>query len=128
MGKLNILIAENDVDGKVLIQESFADTGLFNVLAIAEDGDNLKNLMEESDILFPDVILSTVGHGYDILYYLKTSDAFREIPVVTFSASATGTDEKKCQQMGALKHFIKPENAPGYQKMAKELYDLLLGE
>lgn len=128
MAKLNILIAENDADGKALLQESFADTGLFNVVAVAEDGKILKDIMEESDILFPDVILSAAGHGYDILYYIKTSDAFREIPVVTYSESASGKDETKCQQMGALKHFIKPESAPGYQKMAKELYDLLLGE
>ncbi|SDG37517.1 response regulator [Chitinophaga filiformis] len=128
MGKLNILIAENDANGKVLIQESFADTGLFNVVAVAEDGKILKDIMEESDILFPDVILSAAGHGYDVLYYIKRSDAFREIPVVTYSTSDSGSEEQKCQQMGALKHFIKPDNAPGYQKMAKELYDLLLGE
>jgi CheY-like chemotaxis protein len=128
MGKLNILIAENDADGKVLIQESFAGTGLFNVVAIADDGKILKDIMEESDILFPDVILSTAGHGYDVLHYIKRSDAFREIPVVTYSPSDSGSEEKKCQQMGALKHFIKPDSAPGYQKMAKELYDLLLGE
>jgi CheY-like chemotaxis protein len=128
MGKLNILIAESDLNGKEMIRESLTDSGLFNILAIAEDGNILKNIMEESDILFPDVILSAAGHGYDILYYIKTSDAFREIPVVTYADTASGSEVEKCEQMGALKHFVKPEDVAGYQRLAKDLHDLLLGE
>jgi CheY-like chemotaxis protein len=128
MRKLNILIAENDAKGKVFIKESFEGSGLFNVLAIAESGDELKSIMEDSDIFFPDLILSDVSPGYEVLYYIKTSEAFREIPVVTFSSSSADDNIKKCQQLGAIKHFDKPDNADRYHAFAKELYGLLAEE
>ena len=128
MRKLNILIAENNAEGKLVIKESLEGSGFFNVLAIAESGDDLKTIMEDSDIFYPDVILSDVAPGYDILYYIKTSEAFREIPVVTFASSSSDNNIKKCQQLGALRHFDKPGDASQYQQFAKELYTFLSDE
>ncbi|SFE34773.1 CheY chemotaxis protein or a CheY-like REC (receiver) domain [Chitinophaga sp. CF118] len=125
MRKLNILIAENDAKGKVFIKETFEGSGLFNVLAIAENGDELKSIMEESDIFYPDLILSDVVPGYDVLYYIKTSEAFREIPVVTFASSPADDNIKKCQQLGAVRHFEKPDNEARYHEFAKELYGFI---
>jgi CheY-like chemotaxis protein len=128
MRKLNILIAENDAQGKVFIKDTFENSGLFNVLAIAQDGDELKTIMEESDIFFPDLILSDVAPGYDVLYYIKTSEAFQEIPVVTFASSSADNNIKRCQQLGALKHFDKPDNEDKYHQFAKELYGFISEE
>ncbi|GAA3950214.1 response regulator [Chitinophaga oryziterrae] len=128
MRKLNILIAENDAEGKVFIKESFEGSGLFNVMAIAENGEELKSIMEDSDIFYPDLILSDVAPGYDILYYIKTSEAFREIPVITFASSSADDNIKKCQQLGAVRHFDKPDNPDRYHEFAKELYVFLSEE
>jgi len=128
MRKLNILIAENDAQGKVVIKDTFEGSGLFNVLAIAQDGEELKTIMEESDIFFPDLILSDVAPGYDVLYYIKTSEAFREIPVVTFASSSADNNIKRCQQLGALKHFDKPDNEDKYHQFARELYGFISEE
>lgn len=128
MRKLNILIAENDTDGRALIKSSFDGSGLFNVMAVLADGKDLQDTMEGGDIFYPDAILSSAAPGYDILYYIKSSDAFREIPVITYSASAADGDVEKCKRMGAFKHFIQEKDAPAYEKFAKELYEFLLQE
>ncbi|MVT12321.1 ANTAR domain-containing protein [Chitinophaga tropicalis] len=128
MRKLNILIAENDTDGRALIKSSFDGSGLFNVMAVAADGKDLQDIMESGDIFYPDAILSSAAPGSDILYFIKTNDAFREIPVVTYSHSATDSNVEKCERMGTLKHFIQQREAPAYEKFAKELYDFLSGE
>jgi CheY-like chemotaxis protein len=128
MRKLNILIAENDTDGRTLIQASFDGSGLFNVMAVAEDGKALQDIMENGEIFYPDAILAAAEPGYDVLYYIKSSDAFREIPVVTYSVSVKDGHAEKCEQMGTLKHFVPAGNAGGYDQFAKELYDLLSGD
>jgi CheY-like chemotaxis protein len=130
MKKLKILIVENDEDEQEFIKEAFEESELFEVTAMAENGDALIDVIRANNSDCPDVILSDLNmhgkNGYDVLQWIKSNESYHHIHVVIMSTSLTDSVVKRCMDMGAHQYMIKPDTFKDYNKFAKEIYDSII--
>lgn len=128
MNKLKILIADNDEDEIFFAREGFEASNLFEIVAIAESGEDVMKLLDElQSNHLPDLILSDLNmpgrNGYDLLHDLKNHPSFSHIPVFISSTSSTQSSISKCMQLGATSYLIKPETFTRYVAFAQDLYN-----
>ena len=126
MNKLRLLLVENDEDEKVFMQHGFEASGFFEIVGIAENGDEFVQLMNGYNGTYPDVILTDLHmygkDGYDILNYIKTNLLFAHIPVIITSGSCTEMVTRKCQELGAYLLLPKPRSFKEYKMFAEQIY------
>lgn len=127
MRQYKIVIVENDEDEQMFMKEGFdAVKGLFKIVCQARNGDHLFEWMEQHPDALPDVILSDLNmpgkNGYDIISTVTNSLAWKHIPVIITSTSATKSITEKCLALGAADYLVKPETFIDYPSYVQRLY------
>src|SRR2546430_16413613 len=96
--KVNILIAEDDFDDRVIIEDVISKLG-FNVkINFVSDGEELISFLNNKEIYEdkkanpkPSLILMDLKmpkmNGFEVLQKIKTKSPFQNIPVIVFSTS-----------------------------------------
>jgi len=129
MKKYKIIIVENDEDEQFFMKEGFNASGLFQILAQLECGEDLFEWLQENPDIMPDLILSDLNmpgkNGYDIITEIKATDAYTHIPVVITSTSSTKTIMEKCLALGASAYLVKPDTFVEYGPYIQHLYQLI---
>jgi len=129
MKKYNIIIVENDEDEQFFMREGFNASGLFQIVAQLECGEDLFEWLQENTDTMPDLILSDLNmpgkNGYDIITEIKSTDAYTHIPVVITSTSSTKTIMDKCLALGASAYLVKPDTFVEYGPYIQNLYQLI---
>lgn len=124
MNKPSIIIVENDMDEQLFMQEGFAESGLFNIMAFAKNGDELLDLLHEKEVL-PDLIVSDLNmpgkNGYDILIEAKADPRLMHIPIAIISTSSITSVMEKCLSLGACCFMQKPDLFIEYAPFAQKL-------
>jgi CheY-like chemotaxis protein len=119
------MLVENDEDEQLFMREGFESTNLFNILAVANNGDEAFTAIQENEIL-PDVIVSDLNmpgkNGLDLLHDIKSDPALLHIPVIIISTSFTSTIINKCMSSGAHAFHTKPDSFVEYDTFAKKIY------
>jgi CheY-like chemotaxis protein len=59
--------------------------------------------------------------GFDVLAWLATQPALKEIPVVVLSSSGDESDMKKARQLGAREYFVKPHSFDEFMRIAHQM-------
>ncbi|WP_243313412.1 response regulator [Fundidesulfovibrio agrisoli] len=114
-----ILLAEDDEDDVVLIQDSFRKTKLMNDLRVVNDGielmDYLKGRGRFSDPSLsprPDIILLDLNmprmDGREALREIKADPIFKDIPIIILTTSKTHEDIYTSYLEGANCFITKP--------------------
>lgn len=121
-----IIIIENDEDEQFFMREGFEKSGLFQILAMVRNGDELFGWLRKHPIALPDLFLSDLNmpgkNGYDIIQEVKAHPLYANIPVVITSTSSTQAIIKKCLDAGAADYVVKPETFIEYEPYVKKLY------
>lgn len=116
MKPINILLIE-DNDGDILLfKESFEDAGILANIEVITDGklamDYFLQLTTASLDKFPDLIFLDINlpkkNGHEVLEYLKSTEALKEIPVIMLSTSSWYKDIEKANEAGVLLFISKP--------------------
>jgi len=91
----------------------------------ARDGEQaLEQLHElaEGHRLLPDWIVLDLNlprvEGHEVLEYLRSQEAFREVPVVIVTSSSAEADRKKALAAGADAYFVKPLDLASYRLLS----------
>lgn len=130
MKKIKIIIVEHDKDEQVLMKEELVKTGLFKIVAIMQNGDELMEWLAKNKKIKPDVILTDLNmpgkNGYDILEVRNNDPVLAHISVVITSASSSWLAVEKSMHLGALDYLIKPSILADYQPFARKLYDAVI--
>jgi two-component system response regulator len=122
---LVILIAEDDEDDRLLIQEAFTEHNVSNPIQFVENGAELVDyLVRCSDnpttTKNPAIIILDINmpkmNGIEALERVKTHPELRPIPVVMLTTSASPEHVSKSYQLGANSFLKKPNS---YQRMMK---------
>ena len=125
MKKYKIIIVENDEDEQFFMQKEFKDSNSFELLTMAENGNELLKWLDAHPQNLPDLILSDLNmpgkNGYDIIKDVKQSDIYGHIPVVITSTSSTPTIMNECLSLGAAAYIVKPETFIAYAPFINEL-------
>ncbi|GAB3559693.1 response regulator [Spirosoma fluminis] len=126
MKKYQIVIVENDDDERLFMKEGIEQTGLFDIVAQAENGRLLLEWLETNQTGLPDLILSDlnmpVTNGYEVLEALQNQTAYGHLPVIITSTSSTPSVIAKCLALGAADYLVKPDTFLEYDTYGKELY------
>jgi CheY-like chemotaxis protein len=125
MKKYKIIIVENDEDEQFFMQKEFKDSNSFELLTMAENGNELLKWLEAHPHSLPDLILSDLNmpgkNGYDIIKEVKRRDIYGHIPVVITSTYSTPTIMNECLSLGAAAYIVKPETFIAYAPFINEL-------
>jgi CheY-like chemotaxis protein len=114
-----ILVAEDDMDDKFMLQTIFEDSGKSDLLEFVENGLELINYLDhinknEDTLFYPHFILLDLNmpkmDGRQALKELKNHSAYKKIPVIIFSTTKNEVEINRCYELGANSYIVKPYN------------------
>jgi len=113
-----ILIAEDDEDDYLLIEEAFTEVSSRHKLVWVKDGEALmdrlssKNNGSPNNSLVPNLILLDLNmpkiSGFEALQEIKSNNNLRRIPIVIFTTSQSEDDVVHCYDLGVNSFIQKP--------------------
>jgi CheY-like chemotaxis protein len=126
--RIKILIADDDSDERDFIREGFEQSGLFDVIDIVPNGNELINVvksLKEEDL--PELILSDLNmplfNGCEAMQELKNDPKYMNILFIIVSTSETQDTHDHCLNAGAFAIHLKPASFFEYKAFAKNLYN-----
>jgi len=114
-----ILMAEDDADDRLLVQDAFAECGASDTVRFVADGEELVDYLlrrgkyeKASASPRPDLILLDLNmprkDGREALKEIRSHLELRRVPVVVFTTSRADTDIDKVYELGANSFVTKP--------------------
>lgn len=105
-----VLIADDDPDDRLMMQEAFAERYRECRVCFAHDGAQLMRILDQEEL--PDLILLDLNmpfkDGREALKEIKSSSALRHIPTVIMTTSDNEEDIRFCYHAGANSYIAKP--------------------
>jgi CheY-like chemotaxis protein len=113
-----ILIAEDDADDRLMINEAFMENNMPAGIVFFENGAELIDYLYSTDQpeerTMPDLILLDLNmpkmDGKAVLSKLKLHSLYKDIPVVILTTSRSKEEETNVLEMGASGFFTKPSS------------------
>src|ERR1700731_4103923 len=98
MKLIKILLIEDNEGDILLTREALQDSKIANTVNVIRDGeaaiDFFSNLVNKEEL--PDLILLDINlpkkSGHEVLVYLKTSEKYKQIPVIILTTSSSERD------------------------------------
>jgi CheY-like chemotaxis protein len=116
---ITILVADDDPDDRLLIQDALEDSRLANDVDFVEDGEELMDYLNRrngyEDLTsrrLPGLILLDLNmprkDGREALKEIKASHDFKRIPVVVLTTSKAEEDIYRTYDLGVNSFIVKP--------------------
>jgi CheY-like chemotaxis protein len=130
-----ILIADDDQEDRFLLDIAFTEIGSLESLFMVENGiqviDHLNAITDSTHLpalIVLDLNMPVLG-GVDTLQKLKSSERFKDIPVIIHSTSMYEAEKERCLKIGAVDFIKKPVSFDQMIATAKFLneYSLVQG-
>jgi CheY-like chemotaxis protein len=114
-----ILMAEDDADDRLLVQDAFAECGTSDRVKFVADGEELVDYLlrrgkyeKAATSPRPDLILLDLNmprkDGREALKEIRAHQELRRVPVVVFTTSRADTDIERVYELGANSFVTKP--------------------
>jgi two-component system response regulator len=134
---MSIVIADDDADDRLLIEDAFKETRLANPLDFVVDGEELMEFLRgegkfvhRKDKPLPGLILLDLNmprmDGRAVLAALKADAALRRIPVVVLTTSKAEEDILRTYDLGVNSFIAKPVTFDGLVDVVKTLKHYLI--
>lgn len=128
---ISILIADDDADDRMLIEDAFRESRLSNPLAFVENGEELLHYLrcqgkfEGRTGPAPRLILLDLNmpkmDGRTALKHLKADPELRRIPVVVLTTSKAEEDILRTYDLGVSSFITKPVTFQGLVDVVRAL-------
>lgn len=128
---ISILMAEDDADDRLLVQEAFDESRIANDIHFVEDGEELMDYLHRhgkyrgDEPVLPDLILLDLNmprkDGREALKEIKEDSGLRHIPVVILTTSKAEEDILRTYQLGVAGFIVKPVSFQGLVDVLKSL-------
>jgi CheY-like chemotaxis protein len=116
---VSIVVADDDVDDRLLIEDAFDEVSIEHELNFAEDGEELLELLrgegryaDGGGRARPDLILLDINmprmDGLSALKEIRADPKLHNIPIVIFSTSVSNADVSSAYSAGANSYISKP--------------------
>ncbi len=124
---ITILVAEDDEDDRLLMQEALAENRLANDLHFVNDGEELMDYLlhrgnygDPTNAPHPSLILLDLNmprkDGREALKEIKTNPNLRKIPIVVLTTSQAEEDILRTYDLGVSSFISKPV---GFESMVQ---------
>ncbi|HSF18438.1 MAG TPA: response regulator [Vicinamibacteria bacterium] len=125
---LKILVAEDNEDDALLLQEAMGVSSRLKLVKVVNDGlETLAYLRREGkfkDASSPQLLLLDLNmprkRGLEVLKELKSEPGLRGLPVVVLTSSQRYEDAQASYEEGACSFITKPNGLPGLVKMLQQ--------
>jgi CheY-like chemotaxis protein len=119
--RLNILMADDDPDDRMLVRDALGETSAPQHLDCVEDGEELLDYLHQRGKYAhlpaghpPRIILLDLNmprkDGREALKEIKNDPKLRQIPVIILTTSNATEDIQRAYDLGASSFMIKPRN------------------
>ncbi len=116
---LTVVVAEDDADDRLMIQDAFRESGARHDLRFVEDGQALLDYLRQEGIYAapgraprPDLVLLDLAmprvDGHAALEAIRGDAALRRIPVVVLATTAEQEAVARAYRLGANSFITKP--------------------
>ena len=127
-----ILLAEDDPNDVFFMQRALAKAGVNILLQVVKDGQEALdylagagNYNDRVEFPLPSLILLDLKmpfvNGFDVLAWIRSQPALKDLPVVILTSSAEERDRQRATELGAMAYCIKPPS----REMVMGIADLL---
>jgi len=118
---MNILIAEDDPDSRLMMQ-NLLESAQHRVISASNGVQALiSTRKEQPDLIISDIMMPEMD-GFELCYTLKHDKQLQHIPVIFCSATyVDSTDERLALQLGAERFMLKPIEPEQLLDMVAEL-------
>jgi CheY-like chemotaxis protein len=127
-----ILVADDDPDDRLMIKDSFEETGMRNPVHFVHDGEELLDYLMRrgayaslTNVRLPGLILLDLNmpkkDGREALKEIKGNPSLRQIPVVIFTTSKAEEDICRSYELGVNSFICKPLSYDVLLKTVKSL-------
>lgn len=120
----NIFLADDDSDDVAIFSQALSEISADCNLTIFNNGDELvkkiKGNPAPADIIFLDLNMPKVN-GLEALTFIRTVEAYRPVPVIIYSTSASSNHIALAREIGANYYFIKPSDYRNLREQIKKL-------
>jgi len=104
----NILIVEDSKAIRSMIRVSLEEFGGFYVIEAGSGFEALKTLpTRHFDLIITDINMPDIN-GLELIGFVKSNPAYRDIPLVIVSTEKTEEDVKRGLALGAVDYVVKP--------------------
>jgi CheY-like chemotaxis protein len=129
---ITILMADDDADDRMMLQEAMEEARLANTLHFVEDGEELLDYLHRrgkytmlSQALLPGLILLDLNmpkkHGREALQEIKADPSLRRIPIVVLTTSKAEEDIYRTYDLGVNSFINKPVTFEAFVELMKHL-------
>ena len=129
---ITILIADDDPEDRMLVEDAFVESRLANDLRFVEDGEQLMDYLchrgrytDPASSPRPGVILLDLNmprkDGREALKEIKSDPRLRQIPVVVLTTSRTEEDIFRSYDLGVNSFITKPVTFAAMVELIKTL-------
>ncbi|MEP6901150.1 MAG: response regulator [Actinomycetota bacterium] len=127
---IRILLADDDADDRLLVQEAFEENHLLNILETVEDGEELMDYLNRrgkfsETAIRPNMILLDLNmprkSGLEALREIKANADLCTIPVVVLTTSKAEEDIIRSYQLGVNSFIVKPVTFESLVDLVKTL-------
>ena len=121
---ISILVADDDPDDRMMIQEAFTENRIANQIVFVEDGEQLMTYLrreglfaEHKDKPYPGIILLDLNmpkkDGREALRELKADPDLCRIPIIVLTTSQAEEDIVRTYGLGVSSFITKPVSFEG---------------
>jgi CheY-like chemotaxis protein len=114
-----ILVAEDDEDDRLLLEEAFREAQVLDIFYFVKDGDELMDYLcqrnkyaEPNAVSLPELVILDLNmpkkDGREVLKEIKSNPLTRHIPVVVLTTSNYIEDVQLAYNLGANSFIVKP--------------------
>lgn len=124
-----ILIGEDDLDDKEIIEEAFAEIDPSTKIHFVHNGKDLLSFLQKEVVEdLPALIVIDYNmpglNGAEILHSLQGNEQVRKIPKVIWSTSGASQYKSKCLALGAYDYLVKPFCLDELEKLVKYMLSI----
>lgn len=113
---ISILIADDDADDRMLIEQAFRENNLTANLFFVEDGEELIDFLLQREpyqsVSRPSLIILDLNmprkNGIQALREIKANEQLRQIPIVVLTTSTAEEDILRTYDLGVSSYISKP--------------------
>jgi len=124
--KIKMLIVEDNEDERLFMKEGFTQTGLYEVVGEAENGNHMLELFMQPGFSLPQLVLSDLNmpgkNGYEVIKDVKENISYSHIPVVILTTAPLIPYAERCRKLGACAYYTKPDTFLEYRVFAEAIY------
>ena len=128
---INILMADDDPDDRVLMKEALEENNLPSILNFVEDGEELMDYLHlrgrftRGNTIMPGLIFLDLNmpkiDGREALRLIKSDPQLRRIPVIVLTTSKSDDDINKTYDLGVNSYISKPSKFADLVRVTREI-------